>query len=180
MHSAEPTSLLKPIPVPTQTKPAMPTISLIKSTNSVSISALSLTALSFSSNRHGPQFTNQFNLSSSSISSRFQLMKVETQRQLVSSSIKFSPHTTVRIEEVNTPLDEARQTAMTSISKPLPTNNIIGLNLSKSNELVVYNQLDAVMRALHTESIVAARSSALSLSGVQQTSTSVTPLTGEH
>ena len=116
MHNAKPTSLLKPIPVPTQTQPAMPTISIIESTTAVSTSTLSSTsALSFTANRPGSQFTGQFNLLSSSTSSRFQLMKVETQRQSVSSSIKFSPHTTVQIEEVNIPLDEARQTAMISI-----------------------------------------------------------------
>ena len=107
-------------------------------------------------------------------------MKVEPQRQSVSNSIKFSPHTTGQIEEANIPLDKARQTAMTSISQPLLLNNIIGLNLSEFNELVVYNQLDAVMRGLQAASIAAARSSALSVSAVQQTSTSVSPLTSEH
>ena len=69
---------------------------------------------------------------------------------------------------------------MNSISKPLLSNNIIVLTQSESNELVVYNQVDAVMRAFEAASIAAAKFNALSMSAVQQTSTSAIPLTGEH
>lgn len=70
--------------------------------------------------------------------------------------------------------------AMTSISKSLPSNNITGLNLSEFNALVIYNQLDAVIRAFQAALITTVKSAALYALSVQQTSTSKIVLNGEH